>query len=109
MGLSFTIDAAVILRLEYHGTDDYILLFQIRVSPNLEGQVPVFISPRNRVVQLYPKHWVPFSSPLTTRRAKVEIFKPATTAIRRVGGWCEIAEERPRLEDVINQSSEDYD
>jgi hypothetical protein len=23
-------------------------------SPNLEGQVPVFISPRNRVVQLYP-------------------------------------------------------
>jgi hypothetical protein len=24
-------------------------------SPNLEGQVPVFISPRNRVVQLYPR------------------------------------------------------
>jgi hypothetical protein len=23
-------------------------------SPNLEGQVPVFISPRNRVAQLYP-------------------------------------------------------
>jgi hypothetical protein len=23
-------------------------------SPNLEGQVPVFISPRNRVPQLYP-------------------------------------------------------
>jgi hypothetical protein len=34
-------------------------------SPNLEGQVPVFISPR---------HWVPFLSPLTTRRATVEIF-----------------------------------
>jgi hypothetical protein len=24
-------------------------------SPNLEGQVPIFISPRNRVVQLYPR------------------------------------------------------
>jgi hypothetical protein len=27
---------------------------QIRDSPNLEGQVPVFISHRNRVAQLYP-------------------------------------------------------
>jgi hypothetical protein len=24
-------------------------------SPNLEGQVPVFISPKNKVVQLYPR------------------------------------------------------
>jgi hypothetical protein len=24
-------------------------------SPNLEGQVPLFISPRNRVAQLYPR------------------------------------------------------
>jgi hypothetical protein len=28
---------------------------QIRDSPNLEGQVPVFISLRNRVAQLYPQ------------------------------------------------------
>jgi hypothetical protein len=34
---------------------DHILLSQIRDSPNLEGQVPVFISPRNRVAQLYPQ------------------------------------------------------
>jgi hypothetical protein len=33
---------------------DHILLSQIRDSPNLEGQVPVFISPRNMVTQLYP-------------------------------------------------------
>jgi hypothetical protein len=32
-----------------------ILLSQIRDSPNLEGHVPVFISPRNRVVQIYPQ------------------------------------------------------
>jgi hypothetical protein len=30
----------------------YYLLWD---SPNLEGQVPVFISPRNRVAQLYPR------------------------------------------------------
>jgi hypothetical protein len=35
------------------GTCDHILLSQIRDSPNLEGQVPVFISPSNRVTQLY--------------------------------------------------------
>jgi hypothetical protein len=28
---------------------------QIRDSPNLEGQVPIFISPRDRVAQLYPQ------------------------------------------------------
>jgi hypothetical protein len=26
--------------------------------PNTEGQVPVVISPRNRIAQLYPGHWV---------------------------------------------------
>jgi hypothetical protein len=40
--------SAVILRSEFRRTNDNILLSQIRVSPNLEGQVPVFISPRNR-------------------------------------------------------------
>jgi hypothetical protein len=33
----------------------YILLSQICDSPNLEDQVPVFISPRNRVARLYPQ------------------------------------------------------
>jgi hypothetical protein len=45
--------SAVILRSESRGTHDHILVSQIRDSPNLEGQVPVFISPRNRVAQLY--------------------------------------------------------
>jgi hypothetical protein len=47
--------SAVILRFESRRTHDHILLSQIRDSPNLEGQVPVFISPRNRVAQLYPQ------------------------------------------------------
>jgi hypothetical protein len=59
MGLPFTIVLALasesFLGLESRGTRDHILLSQIRDSPNLEGQVPVFISPRNRVAQLYPQ------------------------------------------------------
>jgi hypothetical protein len=31
-------------------------------SPNLEGQVPVFVSPSNRLVQIYPLAWVFFSA-----------------------------------------------
>jgi hypothetical protein len=45
--------SAVILWFEFRSTHDHILLSQIRGSPNLEGQVPVFISPRERVAQLY--------------------------------------------------------
>jgi hypothetical protein len=44
-----------ILGFESRGTRDHILLSQIRDAPNLEGQVPVVISPRNRVAQLYPQ------------------------------------------------------
>jgi hypothetical protein len=40
--------SAVTLRSKSRGTHD-ILLSQIRDSPNLEGQVPAFISPRNRM------------------------------------------------------------
>jgi hypothetical protein len=47
--------SAVILGSESRWTHDIILLSQIRDSPNLEGQVPVFIYPRNRVVRLYPQ------------------------------------------------------
>jgi hypothetical protein len=47
--------SAVILRSESSWTHDHILLSQIRDFPNTEGQVPVFISPRSRVTQLYPQ------------------------------------------------------
>jgi hypothetical protein len=45
--------SAVILGSESRGTRDLILLSQIRDSLYLEGQVPVFISRRNMVTQLY--------------------------------------------------------
>jgi hypothetical protein len=71
--LMLLLSSAVIFRSESRGTHDHILLSQIRVSPNLEGQVPVLI-PKKRVVRFCPVHWVPFSSPPTTRRATVEVF-----------------------------------
>jgi hypothetical protein len=37
---------------ESHRTHDHILLAQIRDSPNLEGQVTVFVSLRNRMCSL---------------------------------------------------------
>jgi hypothetical protein len=53
--LLMVLASSVILRSESRGTHDHILLSQIRDSPNLEGTVPVFISPINRVAQLYPQ------------------------------------------------------
>jgi hypothetical protein len=43
--------SAVILGSESRRTHDHILLSRIRDYPCLEGQIPVFISPRNRVAQ----------------------------------------------------------
>jgi hypothetical protein len=59
MGLSFAISIRPrqdsrsrvwVLRDSVH-----MLLSQVRDPTNLEGQVPVFIFPRNRVTQLYPQ------------------------------------------------------
>jgi hypothetical protein len=77
--LMLVLASAVIIRSESRGTHDHILLSQIRVSPNLEGQIPVFITPRNRVARLNPQALVFFSSTPTTCRARVEVFDPAST------------------------------
>jgi hypothetical protein len=69
---------AVILGSESLGTHDHILLSQIRDLPNLEGQVAIFISSRNRMPQLYPQALCSILSPPTTRRAKGEMLEPAS-------------------------------
>jgi hypothetical protein len=43
------------LRPESHRTHEHILSCLFLRLPNLEGHVPVFVSPRNRVAQLYPR------------------------------------------------------
>jgi hypothetical protein len=50
--LLLALASAVILGSESRRTHDHMLQSHIRDSPNLEGQVPVFISPRNKVSQL---------------------------------------------------------
>jgi hypothetical protein len=59
MGLSFTIAAGPRHRSQSQirapRGSDHIVLSQIRDSPNLEGQDPVFISPGKSVAQLYPQ------------------------------------------------------
>jgi hypothetical protein len=49
------IASAAFLRSESHWTNEHSLLSLFLDSPNQKGQVPVFISPRNRVVQLCPR------------------------------------------------------
>jgi hypothetical protein len=55
--------------------------FTVLISrlPNLEGYVPVFISPRNRVAQLYPQ--------ATTRRVTVDLFEPSCSRILLIHPW----------------------
>jgi hypothetical protein len=53
--LLLVLDGVAFLDSESYGTHDHILLSQIRDFPKLEGQVPVFISHRNRGAQLYPQ------------------------------------------------------
>jgi hypothetical protein len=77
--LLLVLASAVILSSGSRGTHAHILLSQIWDSPNLEGQVPLFISPRTGWYSYTPRHWVSFSSSPTTRWVTVEVFAPAST------------------------------
>jgi hypothetical protein len=60
--LLLVLASAVILGSESRGTHDHSLLSQIRDSPTLDGQVPVFIFPGTGWPSYTPRHWVPFPS-----------------------------------------------
>jgi hypothetical protein len=77
--LLLVLASAVILGSESRGTRDHILLSQIRDSPNLEGQVSVFISPRNRVAQLYPQTPCSIFFSSYDSQDTVEVFEPSCT------------------------------
>jgi hypothetical protein len=53
--LLLVLASAVILMSESRRTHDDILPSQIRDCHNLEDQIPIFISPRNRVDRLHPQ------------------------------------------------------
>jgi hypothetical protein len=50
--LLLVLTSTIILGSESRGSHDHILLFQVRISSHLKGQVPAFMFPRNRVTQL---------------------------------------------------------
>jgi hypothetical protein len=61
---------------------------RFETPPNLEGQVPLFISPRNRVAQLDPQTLGSFPSPPTVRRDTVEVFETASTRCSKCTQRC---------------------
>jgi hypothetical protein len=73
--LLLVLPSAVIIRFESRETRDHISLLQIRDSPNLEGQIPVFIPPSDRVTQLYPQALVSlFIDPASTRQPDILVI-----------------------------------
>jgi hypothetical protein len=77
--LLLVLTSAVILGSESRGTRDHILLPQVRNFPILNGQSP-YLCPLGTWWPRYtPRHWVPFLSPPTSRRATVEVFEPVST------------------------------
>jgi hypothetical protein len=83
--LLLVLASAVILRSEFRGTHDRILLSQIRDTPTWRPRFPYLYTPGREWSSYTPSHWVPFSSPPTTRRAAVEVFIPASTRERMQG------------------------
>jgi hypothetical protein len=73
--------SAVILRSESRGTHNHILLSQIRHPPTWKARSPYLYPPETGWPSCTPppRHWVPFLSPPTTRRAAVEVFEPSSS------------------------------
>jgi hypothetical protein len=71
--LLLVLASAVPLGSQSRGTQDHILLSQFLRLPNLEGQAPVFISPK-RGCPVIPRAVGSFLSLLATLRAAVEVF-----------------------------------
>jgi hypothetical protein len=77
--LLLVIASAVIIGSYSLGTHDHTLLSQIRDSTNLEDQDPIFIYPRNRVVQLFLLALTSLFIASYDSQAYTEVFEPAST------------------------------
>jgi hypothetical protein len=73
--LLLVLASAFILRSKSRRTHDHLLLSQIRDSPNLKPRFPYLYPPGTGWPNYIPRHWVPFPSPSTTRRATVEVIR----------------------------------
>jgi hypothetical protein len=83
--LLLVLASAVLLRSESRGTQDHILLSQFLRLPQPGGPgTRIYIPQEQGGPDIPPGHWVPFPSPLTTRRATEEVFYPASTREQRL-------------------------
>jgi hypothetical protein len=73
--LVMTLACAFILRSESRRTHDHILLSQIQDPHNLEARSPYLHLPETGWPSYNPRHWVPFPTPFTIRRAMVEVIR----------------------------------
>jgi hypothetical protein len=78
-----------ILRSESRRTHDHILLSQIQDSPNLEPRSPYLYPPATGWPNYTSRHWIPFPSPLTTRRTTVEVIRTLlrTLEVQSANPW----------------------
>jgi hypothetical protein len=76
--------SAVIPESESRGTQDYILLSQIRDSPTWRVRSTHWYPPGTGWPGYTPRHWVPFSSLSTTRRVTVEVLTPPPQEILKI-------------------------
>jgi hypothetical protein len=88
--LLLVLASAFILRSESRRTLDHILLSQIWDSPNLESRSPYLYPPGTGWPSYTLRHWVPFPSPSTTRRAMVEVIRTLLHTLEGESAmpWC---------------------
>jgi hypothetical protein len=79
MGMSFTIAAHQRSHSQVRVLRDSWPHFT--ASDSRLSQVPYFYAPGTGCPGYTPRHWVPFSSPPTTRRATVEVFDPCSARV----------------------------
>jgi hypothetical protein len=60
----------------------YFIVQVLETSPTWRARSPYLYPPGTGRHSYNPRYWVPFSSPLTARRATVEVFYPASTRVR---------------------------
>jgi hypothetical protein len=107
--------SAVIHRSELRGTHDHILVSQTEAPPTWRARSPYLYPPGTGWSGYTPRHWVTCSSPRTTRRATVEVFRVTVRIRFRVTLRLEIYRQsvRPsfysfrtvRIEDTDSNSS----
>jgi hypothetical protein len=90
MGLSFRIVTGPRQRSHFY-------CLRLETPPTWRARYPYLYSPGTRWPSYTPRHWVPFSSPPTIRRATIEIFDPASTRDSTTLDYCFLLFKRPSL------------